>query len=110
MTAAVIIAVIGWVLFILTALLYFAGLRMNAAERTALAVYSLALLLSDEFRDGTRKAFDDRIEGARRKSPNTRALTYFLMQVITQAAKESTRPESGVNTYGLVLSALGGDE
>jgi hypothetical protein len=49
-----IIAISGWAAFLFVAVLYRIGNKINVEETTALEAFSLALLLSDEFRAANR--------------------------------------------------------
>jgi hypothetical protein len=104
MTLIIVIAAVGWVLFLLAAVLYVAGNRLNAEESHALAVYSLALLLSDEFRDANRNGFEAAIREGRSKGVETQAVIYGLMQGVTQNAKRYYKGKNqNLDTLALVM-------
>ena len=87
MTILIIIAVVGWVLFLLTAIFYMVGNKSNVEESQSLAVYSLAVLLSDEFREANRKGFESAMHEGRSKGMDTQAVTYGLVQGVARNAK-----------------------
>jgi hypothetical protein len=103
---AIILAVIGWVLFILTAILYRAGIRIDAEESNALAAHSLAVMLSNEFRMAVRAGFDRALEEDRPRGTDSKTMTYWLMEAVRQNAKTCYKPDAEINTISVVMHAL----
>lgn len=105
----VILAVLGWLLFVLTAILYWIGNRLNSAESNSLAVFSLAVLLSDDFRTAVRSGFNAAVEQARARGSNLQSVTYGLIEAVTENAKRCYKPDSEPNTISIVTRALSGE-
>src|SRR5438094_930216 len=106
MTTITVVAVIGWLLFLVTILLYWVGNRLNAKESNSLATYSLALMLSDEFRSATQAGFNAAIREARSRGSTLEAVTYGLVEAITQNAKSCYKAESDISTISIVTTIL----
>jgi hypothetical protein len=107
MTFTIIFAIAGWGLFALVVILYYVGNRLNNQETNALAVYSLALLLSDDFRSATLSGFAKAIQEVRSNGISAQDVTYGLMQGVTQNAKRSyNNEEAPVNTISIVIDAI----
>jgi hypothetical protein len=107
MTALIIVAIIGWLLFVLVAILYYGGNKLNSGETNSLAVYSLALLLSEEFRAANLEGFRVAIQEGRSKNMNAENLVYGLMQGVTHNAKKYYKNDGGdLNTISLVTDAV----
>ncbi len=87
-----IIAVVGWVLFLFIGFLYWVGNRLNAQESLALATYSLALVLSDDFRSAVRAGFDQAVQESRSRGSSPQTATYGLTQAVTENAKSCFKP------------------
>ena len=102
----IIVAVVGWVLFLLTAILYVAGNRLNAQESNALAAYSLALLFSDGFRSGLASGFRHAANEALARQSPPESVAYSLMQGITQSAKRYYRSDSDINSVAVATIAI----
>ena len=79
------VAIVGWLLFLFTLVLYRVGNRLNSAETNALALFSLALMLSDDFRDPIRSGYEKAICDANDIEPTP--LTFRLMLGVTETAK-----------------------
>jgi uncharacterized membrane protein len=104
MTILIIIAVVGWVLFLLTAILYMVGNKSNVDESQSLAVYSLAVLLSGEFREANRKGFETAMQEGRSKGMDAQAVTYGLVQGVTHNAKRYYKGQNeNLDTLALVM-------
>lgn len=80
-------AILGWVLFLFVLILYRIGNRINAQENNALAVFALALMLSDEWRDLNRKNCEGALR-SRGESLDLNATMYASMEGITKGAKD----------------------
>src|SRR5215813_4024543 len=97
-----IIAIVGWLLFLAVVFLYWVGNRLNSQESNALAGYSLAIILSDDFRTAVRAGFDQVI----RESPDRRSalqtVMYKLIHAVTENAKSCYRPDSEISTITIV--------
>ena len=102
MTMMTIFAIVGWVLFLFTAALYWFGNWSNSQESNALATYSLALVLSDDFRTAVRAGFDRAIEGSRSRGADLRTVTYGLVEAVTQNAKSCYRPDADISRISIV--------
>ena len=99
------IAVLGWVLFIAVAVLYHVGNKANADESLALAAYSAALLLSDEFRTATRQGIEKSIrENA--ASSSTPQLVSGTLSAITDLAKDGMQNREATNQLALVVQIV----
>lgn len=101
-----IIAVVGWLLFLLTGFLYWVGNRLNAQESLALATYSLALFLSDDFRSAVRAGFDKAIQEARSRGSSPQTTIYGLTQAVTENAKSCFRPGAEISTISIVTGIV----
>lgn len=103
-----IIAIVGWSLFILTACLYFIGNKINAKEEQALALYSLAALFSDEFRAANRTGFEMSVQEAHSKNVSADRIVYGLMRAAQQSAKRYHDPAPGeLSTLALIFDIIG---
>jgi hypothetical protein len=106
-TLIIIVAAIGWLLFVFVAILYSAGNKLNSNETNALAIYSLALLLSEEFRAANLDGFKVAIQEGRSKNMNAESLVYGLVQGVTHNAKRYYKNEDGdLNTISLVTDSV----
>jgi hypothetical protein len=107
MTTLIVVAALGWLLFVFMAILYFTGNKLNTHETNALAVYSLALLLSEEFRTANREGFKIAIQEGQSKKMNAESLVYGLMQGVTHNAKRYFKNAGNdLNTISLVTDAV----
>ena len=88
------------------ALLYWVGMKSDSQEGNALAVYSLALLLSDDFRSANKAGFNRAIADAKSRGTSSQSVVYGLMEAITQNAKTCYKPESDINTISIVTDIL----
>jgi hypothetical protein len=86
------VAVLGWVLFALTAILYWVGLRKDSEESNALAVFCLVNVLSDVARETSQSLCDQVFEKHGVKLGPKEAI-YGAMQGITEGAR-ITYPEN----------------
>lgn len=102
----IIIAISGWAAFIFVAVLYRIGNKINVEENLALEAFSLALLLSDEFRapnrDGIQRAIHENAA-----SSSTEKIMSGVMTTMLRLAKNYYRnwgnEKTDVNT--LVLNS-----
>jgi hypothetical protein len=99
-----IIAIVGWLLFLAVARLYWVGNRLNSQESNALALYSLAITLSDDFRSGVRAGVDQAI-GKLGSAPQ-KTVMYGLIEGVTENAKSCYKPDSEISTIDIVTDAL----
>jgi hypothetical protein len=106
MTTITILGIAGWVLFLFTAVLYWVGNRLNSQESNSLAMYSLALMLSDDFHLAAQSGFQRAIEGARSRRSDLRSVTYGLIEAITQNAKACYKPDADISTISIVTDTL----
>ena len=107
MTLTTVLAIGGWALFVTMSLLYWFGNKINNHETNALAVFSLAALLSDDFRSATRSGFDKAIQEGHSAGIDPKDLTFRLMQGVTQNAKNLYNKEDApINTIDVVLNAI----
>jgi hypothetical protein len=97
----IIFAVSGWVLLIFVAVLYRVGKKLNVEETLALAAFSLALLLSDEFRSATRDGIEESTH-RNASSCSTDQLVSGTMSGITQMAKDYIQNKGAINPPTLV--------
>src|SRR5262245_41869331 len=102
----IIVAVIGWLLFIIMAVLYWVGNKSNSEESTSLALFSLALLLSDEFRSGSQEGYNAAIHEALARGTDPKAIGFSLVQAVTENAKRLSGATAEVNTSWLLLNAI----
>jgi len=103
----VILAVGGWALFVTMFLLYWFGNKINNHETNALAVFSLATLLSDDFRSATRDGFEKAIQEGHSAGIDPQDLTFRLMQGVTNNAKNLYNKEDApINTIDVVIKAI----
>jgi len=102
----IVIAVVGWILFAGLGILYWIGNRLNSQESNALALYGIALVLSDEFRTVNRSAFDTAIAQARERGSDSHIITYCLIEAVTENAKNCYKPESDLSTISIVTEVL----
>jgi hypothetical protein len=101
-----IIAVVGWLLFLFTAFLYWVGNRLNSQESNSLAMYSLAVMLSDDFRGAVRAGFERAIQEARARGSAPQTVTYGLIEGITQNAKSCYKPDAEISTISIVTDIV----
>lgn len=105
--AMLIIAIVGWSLFILTAGLYLIGNKINVREEQALALFGLAALFSDEFRSAIRNGFEMSIREAHEKNVADGQIVYGLMRATLNSAKRyHDNNADEVNTLRLVLDLI----
>ena len=98
------IATVGWILFVMTAVLYLVGNKLNVRESQSLAIYSLAALVSDEFRTANLSGFKSVVKEAHAKSVSTDRIVYGLIAAVTNNAKRyHPFPVDSVSTLGLVI-------
>ena len=99
-----IIAISGWVAFLFVAVLYRIGNKINVEETTALEAFSLALLLSDEFRAANRDGIQRAIS-VNAPSSTTDAIMRGIMTTMLNLAKNYYRnwgnDQTDVNTFAL---------
>ena len=86
---------------IFVVVLYRVGNKLNVEETLALAAFSLALLLSDEFRSATRDGIEESIH-RNASSCSTDQLVSGTMSGITQMAKGYIRNKGAINPLTLV--------
>lgn len=101
-----VVAVIGWLLFLLTANLYRVGNKQNSQETNSLAAYCLALMFSDEFRTSVFGGISRAAKEARSQGMPPQVLMYRLMQGVTKNAASHYKPDADVNTISLVTRLL----
>ncbi|HZZ42779.1 MAG TPA: hypothetical protein VFE58_07565 [Tepidisphaeraceae bacterium] len=101
-----ILALIGWLLFLATAVLYWIGNRLNSKENNSLAMYSLALIFSDKFRTGIQTGFKKSVMEACEQSLKTQNIIFDLMNAITLSAEKYYVPQSDINTFSIVTNAI----
>jgi hypothetical protein len=107
MTTLIILAIAGWALFAITGILYFVGNKANAEESNALAIYSVALMLSDEFSTANRDACEAAVRKGRLNDLDTRGLVYGLVQGAANNAKRYYKLEGvDLNFFTLVADAV----
>ena len=105
----IIVAIAGWVLFVFVFILYHVGNRLNVQETQALALHSLALTLSDDFRNGIRSGTEAFIvEHCQQTS--TQDLAYGLTRTVTQTAKryhtDNPNDSSTFDTLNLLITII----
>jgi hypothetical protein len=106
MSGTLIFALLGWVLLIPAWLLYFFGNKLNSRESNALAIFSLAAIVSDDFRTATRAGFEKAIEEARKTGVDEKQIAYGLILAVTGQAKECMRPDAEIATLAIVLQEI----
>lgn len=102
----IVITIIGWVLFAFTVLLYWVGNRQNAAETNALAIFSLALILSDNFRKPTADGMLRAAREGRAAGVAAEDLAWRLRRAVTNIASSHFRPGADVNSIRVVVAEL----
>src|SRR6266403_3571861 len=108
MLAMLILAIVGWSLFIIVTCLYIIGNKVNVKEEQALALYNLAVLFSDEFRTANRTGFEMSIQEAHSKNVGTDRIVYGMMGAVRQNAKRYHDPAPGeLSTLALVCAIIG---
>ena len=105
MTIMIVIASIGWGLLALMACLYLVGNKLNAEESSSLAMFVLAVLLSDELRDGCRKGVETAIEEGHTKHAGG-DIVYCLMKSTTEEAKRAYKRNGSGNSLSLVMAIV----
>jgi len=99
-----IITISGWAAFLFVAVLYRIGNKINVEETTALEAFSLALLLSNEFRTANRDGIQRAIS-ANATSSTTDAIMRGIMTTTLNLAKNYYRnpgsERTDVNTFAL---------
>jgi len=99
-----IIAISGWTAFLFVAVLYRIGNKINVEETTALEAFSLALLLSDEFRAANRGGIERAIS-VNAPSSTTDTTMRGIMTTMLSLAKSYYRnwgnEQTDVNTFAL---------
>ena len=99
-------AILGWVLLVGVVFLYIAGNKLNAVESNALAAYSLALVLSDDFRNGLATGVRRSAGEALAKHSTPEAAAYSLMQGITLMAKQCYQHDAAINSVAVAASEI----
>ncbi|MGH7617540.1 MAG: hypothetical protein ACREPM_09960 [Gemmatimonadaceae bacterium] len=102
----IVAAVLGSLLFFGAALLYFAGNRLNAEVSNSLAIYCLALILDDAFRDAIATGVRRAAAEARSTGLAPEPLSYRLMSAATDNAKRYYQADPAVSTMAVVVEAL----
>lgn len=101
------LTVVGWALFIIIAVLYFVGNKINVREEQALELFSLATLFSDEFRGAIRSGFEKSVHEAHEKNVPNERIVYGLMDAAMNSAKRyHDNPAGELNTLQLVLDLV----
>jgi len=101
-----IIAIIGWTLFVLLACVYFVGLKDNVTETTALSIYVLGILLSDEFRDANRSGFERALREARAGGMPAGELVFRVMKGVIANAKGHYKKGNPPNSLTMVIDLV----
>jgi hypothetical protein len=102
------IAVLGWLLFFGMVGIYLVGNRIYVRETNSLALFSLALLFSDNFRREGRTEID-RIVGEQTSSGDSSTVNDFvceLMVLVTEVAQNLSEPDANPNSISIVASAV----
>ena len=105
----ILIAVMGWLLFFVMVAIYLVGNKIYVRETNSLALFSLALLFSDNFRREGRTEVD-RIVGAQKPpgdSGSVNEFVYQLMLLITEVAQNLNEPDANPSSISVVASAVG---
>jgi hypothetical protein len=97
-------AVVGWLLFAATALLYFVGNRINAKDENALAQFGLAVVFSDEVRDATKKGYSQSVIDSPRV--DSRLTAWQLGQAFKITARSYYSGEAEVFSPAVVAQAI----
>ena len=102
-----IFAVVGWVLFAFVAILYYVGNKINNQETNALAVFSLTVLLSDDFRSVSQNGFEKAIQEGHSAGIDPKDMTFRLMKGVTNNAKNLyTKGDAPISTIDVVINAI----
>jgi hypothetical protein len=102
------IAVLGWLLFFAMVGIYLVGNRIYVRETNSLALFSLALLFSDNFRREGRTEID-RIVGEQSSAGDSSTVNDFvceLMVLVTEVAQNLSEPDADPNSISIVASAV----
>jgi hypothetical protein len=95
-----IVAIIGWLLFACILTLYIVGVKINARDENALALYALCLMFEDNFREPNADGFRRFI--GERAGEKPIAVTLWLLQAITKNAISYSLPDAEpINTFEL---------
>lgn len=105
-----ILAVVGWLLFVATAVLYRVGNRINARQEAALSWFALALAMSDNFRNGTKQGYERAVREWRETGIDSNKIEWGLFQTVTQTANDRYREDSDLFTVGIAVDAIKGIE
>ncbi len=105
MNLFIVLAIVGWALFALSAVLLLVGIRRNSEETNALAIFILALLLDDCFLSATREELNRAATETISHHDDTRKMAYALMEAVTRSSKHFYRSEE-LNTIRVVMNAL----
>jgi hypothetical protein len=109
MLLLILIAGVGWLLFFAMVGIYLVGNRIYVRETNSLALFSLAILFSDDFRRKSRTEID-RVVGEQKSSGNSNSVNEFvceLMVLITDVAQSLSEPDAEPNSISIVASAVG---
>ena len=99
-----IIAIVGWVLLAFLACVYFAGLKDNVTETSALSIYALSILLSDDFRDDTRGDFERLLRESRARGMSAIQLVFCVQKAIIKEAKNHYKKGNPPNSLSMVIA------
>ena len=99
-----IIAVVGWLLFLGMACLYFVGNRINARDENALASFGLAVIFSDAIRDATREGYARSVREIPAVDPKLTA--WRLIQAIKSTAAMYYEGDAEVFSPTVVAQAV----
>ena len=84
------LAIIGWLAFAWVLAIYLAGIRVNARDENALALYALCLMFEDNFREPNADGFRRFVEEQASEKP--RDVTFWLMRAIKKNAISYSLP------------------
>jgi len=101
-----ILAVVGWLLFVATAVLYRVGNRINARQEAALSWFALALTMSDDFRTGTKQGWERVVREARQTGVDANKIEWGLFQTVATAANGYYRDDSDVLSVAIAVDAI----
>ena len=101
-----ILAVVGWLLFIATAVLYRVGNRINARQEAALSWFALALAMSDNFRTGTKQGWERVVREARQTGVDANKIEWGLFQTVGMTANGHYRDDADILSVAIATDAI----
>jgi hypothetical protein len=102
----IIVAVVGWVLFLLAGLLYLLGNHFNSKESLSLAAFALGLILSEPFLEANRDGICKAVRDAKPLGLQPEDLGWRLIKAVTATASRHWTRTDGTDSLAIVIAAL----